>query len=978
MYVGAPAITGAARVGERLSVSLRDVDDDNGLSAPTYRYRWTRVDADGISNPAEVAAGAGVDSYTLADADLGKRIRVRLTFNDDEGYEEVLQSSAFPAEGTVQSAGNRAATGAPAIEGTLRVGERLTADIAGIDDADGLVGAVFSYQWRRVEADGAVQDIPGGNTPGYVLQPADQGKRVRVRVRFRDDEGNTETLASASSVVVAAPLAPAPPVDTSATGAPSISGTAQVGALLQAHTTDIADADGLAGVSWNYQWQRADADGASNPADIAGARASTYRLQEADQGRQVRVRVRFRDDGGNDEALASAFTEAVVPEANVPATGGPVIEGTARVGEVLRAGTAGIRDANGLRAPVYAYQWQRVGSGGGPVDIVGARSQGYLLTGADQGRRVRVVVRFDDSDGNAERLSSASTAPVLAAIEPTQQREVNAADQAAAQVLQSQFSKVVVVQALDVARTRLAAPRVPGVSGTPPSELLGLGGGVAVPHRQQTRPGGGGAGGAGSMFRSGASPDSTVGTGAIFAGGGASATSPFGGMHADGAADSTFAGVSGMRAPGAANSVTGAGGMPAGGAPPGLADAAPHRGPTLELPSGKRLLNASAFSLTEETSGGAFASLWARGDHSAFESRQDSIEVEGDVSTGRIGLDWASGALVAGLSAAHSQGRGDTSDDTDFELSLNGFYPYLGYRIAERLAAWATLGFGEGELGLEPEGRPAIDTDMEFRMGAFGAEGDLLKSAYGFALSLRGDAVFVRTKLDAAAGLARSASDTSRMRFGLVASRDFAFAGGDRLSPTLELGVLHDGGDISNGMGAELAAGLRYQGAGGLSIDLRGRSLVTHEVSGTRELGVSGELRYDPAPASELGIAFSLKSGVGAHAEGGVEEIFELRMSDDISELGSGSSASGGGGADALSAARLSAELGYGLSAFGGLFTGTPWARIGFGDAGASWRFGWRFAPLGARAPELRTGIEYGGRGAGAGHEIRFKLDTRF
>ena len=42
---------------------------------------------------------------------------------------------------------------------------------------------------------------------------------------------------------------------------------------------------------------------------------------------------------------------------------------------------------------------------------------------------------------------------------------------------------------------------------------------------------------------------------------------------------------------------------------------------------------------------------------------------------------------------------------------------------------------------------------------------------------------------------------------------------------------------------------------------------------------------------------------------------------------------------------RLEAELGYGLPAFGGGFTGTPYAGLGLSGSGRDWRVGWRLAP---------------------------------
>ena len=90
-----------------------------------------------------------------------------------------------------------------------------------------------------------------------------------------------------------------------ATGAPTISGTAQVGQTLTADTSGISDADGLTNVSYSYQWLADDAD-------IDGATSSTYTVQSSDNGKVITVRVTFTDDAGSDESLTSAGTAAVV------------------------------------------------------------------------------------------------------------------------------------------------------------------------------------------------------------------------------------------------------------------------------------------------------------------------------------------------------------------------------------------------------------------------------------------------------------------------------------------------------------------------------------------------------------------------------------------------------------------------------------------------------------------------------------------
>ena len=150
---------------------------------------------------------------------------------------------------------------------------------------------------------------------------------------FTDDASNAETLTSAATAAVSAAA------NTLATGAPTITGTAQVGQTLTAGTTAIMDADGLTSVSYTYQWIRTAAGVDTN---ISGATASTYTLVAADQGTTVKVRVSFTDDASKAETRTSAATAAVSAAPNTPATGAPTITGTAQVGQALTAGTTAI------------------------------------------------------------------------------------------------------------------------------------------------------------------------------------------------------------------------------------------------------------------------------------------------------------------------------------------------------------------------------------------------------------------------------------------------------------------------------------------------------------------------------------------------------------------------------------------------------------------------------------------------------------
>ena len=115
----------------------------------------------------------------------------------------------------------------------------------------------------------------------------------------------------------------------------------------------------------------------------------------------------------NAESLTSAATAAVEARSNTPASGAPVISGTAQVGETLTASTTGIADADGLTNVSYAYQWVR-NDGTDDSDIGGATGSSYTLVSGDQGKAITVRVDFSDDDGNAESLTSAATAAVAA------------------------------------------------------------------------------------------------------------------------------------------------------------------------------------------------------------------------------------------------------------------------------------------------------------------------------------------------------------------------------------------------------------------------------------------------------------------------------------------------------------------------------------------------------------------------------------
>ena len=284
---GSLSITGTVQVGETLTVDTSGVGDEDGRENATFSYQWL---ADGTA-----ISGATAITYTPVEADEGKAITVQVSFTDDAGNDEASTSEATDAVAAAPAApaANNPATGAPTIRGTAQVGEMLAADTSGMSDADGLSNVSFSYQWLADDV-----EIASATGSTYTLADSDEGKTVKVRVSFTDDAANPESLTSAATVAVEArPNSPA-------TGAPTISGTAEIGETLTAETSGIADADGLGNVQYEYQWLTDDAE-------IAGATSLTYTLVSAEEGKVIKVRVSFADDAGNEETLTSAATDGV-------------------------------------------------------------------------------------------------------------------------------------------------------------------------------------------------------------------------------------------------------------------------------------------------------------------------------------------------------------------------------------------------------------------------------------------------------------------------------------------------------------------------------------------------------------------------------------------------------------------------------------------------------------------------------------------
>ena len=379
---GAPTIHGTVRVGMTLTAYGNRINDADGLTNVSYSYQWVSNDGNADTD----IDGATGSTYELSDSDVGKAIKVRVSFTDDEGNGESLTTAATSQ---VKDRLNRPATGLPTIIGTVQVGETLTADTSRIADEDGLANVTFKYEWL---ADDAV--IAGANDSSYILPDSDRERAVRVRVSFTDDRGFDESLTSNP-----------------------------VGVADRPYELTASVLDGGVVLTWkrpagfvylhDYQILRNRPElGEAEP--IVYVDTGTSETTHTDTDVEPGVLYVYRVKAANFFARLSKASDPVeirttasTPVENSPATGQPTISGTLQVGETLTADTGGIEDADGLNKVSYSYQWLA-----GDMEIAGVTSASYTLGASDLNKSIKVRVDFTDDAGHQESLTSQPVGPV--------------------------------------------------------------------------------------------------------------------------------------------------------------------------------------------------------------------------------------------------------------------------------------------------------------------------------------------------------------------------------------------------------------------------------------------------------------------------------------------------------------------------------------------------------------------------------------
>ena len=183
--IGTVTVTGTPTQGQTLT-AVAPTDTD-GYTAGTVVYQW-QVSSDNFTTATDVAGVRGqAQSLTLAQSEVGLKVRVQAFYNDNGGVAEAPASTA-------QSVADLPEAGVVTFTATPMTPEETITAL--LSDADGLRNATPSYQWYRstTGADGTWTPIADATFASYTMTTDDGNNYLRAAVTYTDDTPNAQEV----------------------------------------------------------------------------------------------------------------------------------------------------------------------------------------------------------------------------------------------------------------------------------------------------------------------------------------------------------------------------------------------------------------------------------------------------------------------------------------------------------------------------------------------------------------------------------------------------------------------------------------------------------------------------------------------------------------------------------------------------------------------------------------------------------------
>jgi len=275
---------------DELVIDTDTLADGDGLGS--IQVQW-QISSDG-SNWG-VIPGAIQSSFTPRDSEVGKFLRVQVSYVDGQGNTEILTS---PPSTAVQNV-NDAPRGTPILNGQAIEDGTLVVDVSRISDEDGL--GAFNLIWQRSSKRTNWENFPDQFGQTIQLSQSDVGFSYRAVVSYIDGFGTRETLVTEPSETVAN-------IDNPLVGEVTIRGKEQEGAELVVNTSTLSDYDGIASINLNWELS---SDGRTWSAIDGSENIRSLKLNQPLVGNLIRAKATVVDNFGAEYVVMSKPTNSI-------------------------------------------------------------------------------------------------------------------------------------------------------------------------------------------------------------------------------------------------------------------------------------------------------------------------------------------------------------------------------------------------------------------------------------------------------------------------------------------------------------------------------------------------------------------------------------------------------------------------------------------------------------------------------------------
>ena len=275
---------------EKLVIDSSQLRDGDGLGEVQLQWQISENGDDWMVIP-----GAVSEAFTPRDQQVGKYLRVQVSYIDGQGNPELINSPSSLAVENV----NDTPVGLPSIIGDAREGSSFTIDTSRVNDEDG-IGAI-SYTWQRSKTKTDWETISEKLSQSFRILQADVGYSYRASISYIDGFGTRELLVTEPSEVIAN-------VDNPLEGDLVMRGQAVEGSELVASTSGLSDYDGIESI--NLFWE-ASIDGQTWDRISLPANADRVLLSQRLVGMKIRARAVVRDNFGIETVAFGPTTEPV-------------------------------------------------------------------------------------------------------------------------------------------------------------------------------------------------------------------------------------------------------------------------------------------------------------------------------------------------------------------------------------------------------------------------------------------------------------------------------------------------------------------------------------------------------------------------------------------------------------------------------------------------------------------------------------------